>query len=174
MKQFKDKYDRVQEQLQNLAVMDDFLAGKYLCKYDNVECKYIQLLLQNVGMLSKSLGQIIRVALSLHILFYVDKDDPDIPDVVSSEAITAAIDFVELCCQQTAYLAGRGDISVELQRLQEGFACKVSNCYSRLTYRSDAVPNATRKRPTSFGTIDSQEISNPWKQRRCNTGNAIP
>ena len=27
MKEFKDKYDRVQEQLQNLAVMDDFLAG---------------------------------------------------------------------------------------------------------------------------------------------------
>ena len=30
MKQFKDKYDRVQEQLQNLAVMDDFLAGDCL------------------------------------------------------------------------------------------------------------------------------------------------
>ena len=91
-----------------------------------VERKCIQLLLANVGMLSKSLGQIIRVALSLHILFYLDKEDPDIPDVVSSEAITAAIDFVELCCQQTAYLAGRGDISEELQRLQEGirsFAC---------------------------------------------------
>ena len=71
-------------------------------------------------MLSKSLGQIIRVALCLHILFYLEKEDPDIPDVVSSEAITAAINLVELCCQQTAYLAGRGDISEELERLQEG------------------------------------------------------
>ena len=83
-----------------------------------VECKCIQLLLANVGMLR------VRsfVWLSLHILFYLDKEDPD----VSSEAITAAIDFVELCCQQTAYLAGRGDISEEL-RLQKGirsFACK--------------------------------------------------
>ena len=60
------------------------------------------------------------MALSFHILFYLDKEDPDIPDVMSSEAITAAIDFVELCCQQTAYLAGRGDITEELQRLQEG------------------------------------------------------
>ena len=31
MKQFKEKYDCVQQQLQNLAVMDDFLAGTYVC-----------------------------------------------------------------------------------------------------------------------------------------------
>lgn len=61
-------------------------------------------------MLSKSTGQIIRVSVALHVLFHMENEDP-LPDTVSQAAIEAAINFVEVCCQQTAYIAGRGDIS---------------------------------------------------------------
>ena len=60
MKQFKDKYDCVQQQLQNLAVMDDFLAGMCLYKCYSivivtiVECKCIQLLCRHAQQIIRS------------------------------------------------------------------------------------------------------------------------
>jgi len=39
---------------------------------------------------------------------------------VSEKAIKVVINFVEICCQQTADLAGRGEIDEELQLLQAG------------------------------------------------------
>lgn len=62
-------------------------------------------------MLSKSTGQILRVSVALHVLFHMENEDP-LPDTVSQAAIEAAINFVEVCCQQTAYIAGQGVTSV--------------------------------------------------------------
>lgn len=62
-----------------------------------------------VGMLSKSKGPILRVATALHIFFHVGSFDW-ISDQITEEAIAASVNFVGLCCQQTAYMAGRGDI----------------------------------------------------------------
>ena len=64
-------------------------------------------------MLSKSKGQILRVAASLHVLFMLDNGDK-LNTEVSDEAISASINFVALCCQQTAYMAGRGNIEEEI------------------------------------------------------------
>ena len=63
-------------------------------------------------MLSKSKGQILRVATALHVLFNISTDDEDgsivteeddtndmVPVVITERAILAAINFVELCCQ---------------------------------------------------------------------------
>ena len=61
-------------------------------------------------MLSKSKGQTLRVAASLHVLFQLG--------IISEEAVSAAINFVQLCCQQTAYMAGRGDIMEEVQTIK--------------------------------------------------------
>ena len=61
-------------------------------------------------MLSKSLGQILRVSAALHILFNIESED-DIPDIISNSAIEAAINFVETCCQHTAYICGHGVIA---------------------------------------------------------------
>ena len=70
-------------------------------------------------MLSKSKGQILRVAAALHVLFY--QDTPlKIPKKVSEEAVRAAVNFVDLCLQHAAYLAGRGDISEAIQALHPG------------------------------------------------------
>ena len=59
-------------------------------------------------MISKSLGQVLRASGVMHILFNLDKEQVD--NTVTVAAIDAAIHFVEVCCQQTAYIAGRGEL----------------------------------------------------------------
>ena len=71
-----------------------------------------------VGMISKSLGQVLRVPGVMHILFSLDKEDVD--NTVTVAAIDAAIHFVEVRCQQTAYIAGRGELEKGLSMLMEG------------------------------------------------------
>ena len=70
-------------------------------------------------MLSKSLGQILRVSAAMHILFHIDEEGP-LSDTISDMATDAAIDFVEVCCQHTAYITGRGNLGQELNIVQAG------------------------------------------------------
>ena len=77
-----------------------------------------------VGMLSKSKGQILRVATALHVLFHVGSSDP-LKNELTENVIAAAINFVGLCCQQTAYMAGRGDIKQEIQIIKASMS---TNC----------------------------------------------
>ena len=61
-----------------------------------------------LGMLSKS---ILQVSVALHILFRVELEDPlevPLPDTISQDAIKVTINFVEVYCQHTAYISGRG------------------------------------------------------------------
>ena len=69
-------------------------------------------------MLSKSKGQVLRVAASLHVLFQLEADEEHGDDFVitvendteiTEGAIKASINFVTMCCQQTAFIAGRGE-----------------------------------------------------------------
>lgn len=75
-------------------------------------------------MLSKSKGQILRVAAVLQILFQIipDVNDHEIacdkPDTISDEALCAAVDFVETSTQHTAYIAGKDTIFKELEKTQ--------------------------------------------------------
>ena len=72
-------------------------------------------------MLSKSRGHILRVAAVLHVLFcYNDESDYEVPEEISESAVKAAINFVMISCQQTAYLAGRGSLSEEVERFKSG------------------------------------------------------
>lgn len=88
-------------------------------------------------MLSKSLGQILRVAVSLHVMFHFLSDhstsddyDEAIPNVICEQAIIAAIDFVEYCCQHTAFIACRGNIDEEIKLINAGkvFALLIAKC----------------------------------------------
>lgn len=116
----------------------------------------------NLGMLSKSKGQVLRVAAAFHVLFYIKNtdatvsiendcaqeaditsegnvitdlwnfllnklntvsysiDSPEISDEISEKAVEAAINFVGLCTQQTAYMAGRMDIQEEIEIIKAG------------------------------------------------------
>ena len=91
-----------------------------------IQCHIITLIC--LGMLSKSLGQTLRVATALHVLFhFLSESDAlveAIPDIISEQAIVAAIDFVEVCCQQTAYIAGRGEIQEEIKHIDAGMQCR--------------------------------------------------
>ena len=75
-------------------------------------------------MLSKSKGQILRVAATMHVLFHMD-EPLDIPLVISEGAIKASENFVEMCLQNAAYLVGRGDIkeAVHVDDIQPGKVC---------------------------------------------------
>ena len=59
--------------------------------------------------LSKSMRQIMCVAPSMHVLFWL-KDEKPLPCTISHKAINTAIDNVEVCCQQIAYIDNRGKI----------------------------------------------------------------
>ena len=67
-------------------------------------------------MLSKSRGQILRVAAAMHALFYFETP-LTIPKYISVEAVRASRNLVELFNQHTAFLAGRGVISEAIQSL---------------------------------------------------------
>ena len=91
-----------------------------------------------IGMLSKSKGQVLRVAAALHVLFHVagqsdesgqsderceqqdeeesyDGESQEVGEVICERAIEAAINFVMLCCQQAAFVAGKNSIDEEIQ-----------------------------------------------------------
>ena len=100
-------------------------------------------LVTHVGMLSKSKGQVLRVAAVLHVLSYIKVQNDDsavetqqsdeIASVISESAIKAAVNFVSLCCQQTAYMTGRGNIKEEVEML------KTSMLYLYLIYISKYI-----------------------------------
>ena len=70
-------------------------------------------------MLSKSKGQVLRVAATLHVLFHIDTP-LEIPTVIGVNAITAAINVVDVCIQHAAFLAGRGDIDEQIEEMEKG------------------------------------------------------
>ena len=100
-------------------------------------------LVTHVGMLSKSKGQVLRVAAVLHVLSYIKVQNDDsavetqqsdeIASVISESAIKVAVNFVSLCCQQTAYMTGRGNIKEEVEML------KTSMLYLYLIYISKYI-----------------------------------
>ena len=77
-------------------------------------------------MLSKSLGQI----LSLHVLFHYfssEQSQEPLPDIITDEAVKAAMNFVEVCCQQTAFIAGRGGVEGEIAVIKTHIQVHVQN-----------------------------------------------
>ena len=75
-------------------------------------------------MLSKSKGQVLHVASCLHVLFSdINNDEGDIasiPSTISKEAIVAAQNSVETCCQHAAFMAGRDKVGAEISKLIAG------------------------------------------------------
>ena len=70
------------------------------------------------GMLSKSKGQILRVAATFHVLFSWETPH-SISAEITDEALKAAIDFVEIGTQHAAFLAGRDGIQEAIDNIKE-------------------------------------------------------
>ena len=68
-------------------------------------------------MLSKNKGLILRVAAVFNVAFSIGTPG-NISEEISIESIKAAQDFVDMCCQHTAYISGRGEISEIIMDLQ--------------------------------------------------------
>ena len=64
-------------------------------------------------MLSKSKGQVLRIAAVMHVLFHIENPNA-IPSELSEAAVKAADCFVDLCLQHAAFLGGRGDLKTEV------------------------------------------------------------
>lgn len=96
----------------------------------------------HLGMLSKSKGQVLRVAATLHVLFYDatcidDQEDitvSSVPSTISTKAILAAENFVDTCCQHAAFIAGRSKMADEITRLTSG------RCYITYTGTQSKTP----------------------------------
>ena len=69
-------------------------------------------------MLSKSKGQILRVAAVMQVLFHCENPH-NIPNDITDEALKASINFVEVCIQHAAYLAGRPEIEEAVESIQK-------------------------------------------------------
>ena len=73
-------------------------------------------------MLGKPKGQVLRLAAALHVVFCDTVDGRDIavsqiPPTISKDAIIAAQNFVDTCCQHAALIAGRGRVEDEISQL---------------------------------------------------------
>ncbi len=55
----------------------------------------------------------------MHVTFHLETPNV-IPQEICPEALEAAQDFVNMCCQHAAFMAGRGGIPDEIMQLQAG------------------------------------------------------
>ena len=77
-------------------------------------------------MLSKSRGQVLRIATILHMLFSCEQET--LSTQVSDGAVKAAINSIKTACQQTAFIAGKGLIEEEMQGYKAGMHIITTMC----------------------------------------------
>ena len=77
-------------------------------------------------MLSKAKGQLLRISAAFNVLFSdtVNEDGKitvsTVPLTISTGSIIAAQNFVDVCCQHAAFVAGRERVDDEISRLSTG------------------------------------------------------
>ena len=88
-------------------------------------------------MLSRSRGQILRVAAVMHILFHMDTPT-SILNEINEIAVRAADCFVDLCMQQAAYLGVGGIYKRQLLKSNKvGPAFVAHKLYMYIYYKQD-------------------------------------
>lgn len=88
-------------------------------------------------MLSKSKGQILRVSAIMHVLFHIDTP-LEIPSIISDVAIKAADNFVDMCIQHAAFIAGRGEVQEAIDCVQQ-CKCVGMLCFNISSFESGYV-----------------------------------
>ena len=80
--------------------------------------------------MSKSRGQVLRVAAVFHVLFSVDPErevNEEDADIIGKDAITASINFVNTASQHALYIAGKGNLEEEIVHVTNKGKCYVDN-----------------------------------------------
>ena len=85
--------------------------------------------------MSKSRGQVLRLTAVMHMLFNIDNYEQPLEDEVGESAVKAAVNFIQLACQQTAYIAGKETLQEEMDRFKAG----TIRCYTILPCISKSV-----------------------------------
>ena len=98
---FEEYYDNIQGHLQLLSGMDELLTGKSEEVLNFCKILWTLTYLSCSGMLSKSRGQVLHLAAVLHMLFTLGTNQLT-DDIVSEAAVKAAINYVQVVCQQAA------------------------------------------------------------------------
>lgn len=92
---------------------------KYICSF--VYKRFPSITFLYAGMLSKSKGQVLRVAAVLHVLFKdCGQEEEEADSYITTNAILAAQNFVDICCQHAAFITGRDRIEVEIKQFTSG------------------------------------------------------
>lgn len=81
---FVNKYNSIQKQLQTFCGRDDLISG----------------------FLSKSKGQLLRVATCFHVLFKIESPS-NISETIEELPLKAAVNFIEVCCSHAFHITGR-------------------------------------------------------------------
>ena len=91
-------------------------------------------------------------------MFFEDEINADgtfsvkaVDKTLSKNAINAAKNFVETCCQHAAFIGGSGDVDEEIKSLTAGELLTINNYYTvpyilfhiGITHPSGTSPNAT-------------------------------
>ena len=127
---FAAYYDEIQLQLERIAGIDESLSGMYatIVVVD-------EMCTPTLGLLSKSRGQVLRMAAVLHVLFTIKVDDvqcedndraadgttdqqPDDGDldVVHDKTVKVAINIVRKSIQHSLYMTGRCTLTEEISK----------------------------------------------------------
>ena len=110
-------------------------------------------------MLGKAKGQILRVAACLQVLFCDEKDADTIhlaqtiPTKIGHDALVAAQNFVDVCCQHAAYLAGRNSIEEVVKKYLD---CKFK-CIS--TYKASFMHTVCASLIQLMKTLPYQKVT---------------
>ena len=94
---FVSKHDGIQTQLESICGRDELLSG----------------------FLSKAKGQLLRAATCLHVLFKLETPD-NIEVEISDQALSAAINFIDVCCDHASLITGRRSVLDEAKSSSKG------------------------------------------------------
>lgn len=70
----------------------------------------------------------------MHMLFNIDNTDQPLDKEVGESAIKAAVNFIQLACKQTSYIAGKGTLQEEMDKYKEGTHISVTQPSINITY----------------------------------------
>ena len=98
----------------------DFTCYFLFHYYSIVSCLMQQLFIILSGVLNKSRGQVFRLTVVMHMLLHIDDPDQQLPVVIDECAIKASVNFVQLACQQTLFIAGKGKLDEEMEKFRAG------------------------------------------------------
>ena len=102
------------------------------------------------GLLSKSRGQLLRIATVLHMLFSIDNSEQPLADEVSEAAVKAAVNFIRTANQQTAYIAGRETLQEEFDKFKTGTSTCMQHPILYTYFLIEVGDNSTTIIPPKF------------------------